>query len=365
MRRRLLAVLGRLALLAFSLLFALVLGEIGLRVVGAAKGIDYRLYPREMRVNRLPDGLFAKPPRSYPAFQPGASLAATTSEYTVVYTINGKGLRDGEHAYARTPDKRRIVALGDSFTFGQGVDYGARYTEVAEAHLGDVEIVNMGVPGYGLDEALMAFLIEGRKYQPEVVVVFLNGPMANRQNVDFAVVDGRVRLPEGLTSRLDETAPNRETLYLAPTDPFFLQQPSWLERESYLFAFASYRLSLWRLHEVLRQSDASYWKTPVGPERPPTPVRDARRVERTTLVLQALRDVCTEIGAELIVVNIDAQQRFDHVRDIPGLTYVDLADELSSRSRKQNLRFTYDRHYNPDTHAFIGERLGEILQQRP
>jgi len=362
--RTLTAILARLLLVALSILFALGLAEVGLRVVGALEGIDYRLYPRELRVNRLPDGLFAKPLRSYPAFRPGASVVATTSEYTVVYATNGKGLRDGEHEYARTPGKTRIVALGDSFTFGQGVDYGARFTEVAEAELGDVEIVNMGVPGYGLDEALMAFLVEGRRYQPEVVVVFLNGPLSNRQNVDFTVVDGRVRLPDGLASRLDETGPTRETMYLGADDPFFLQQPSWLERESYLFAFASYRLSLWRLQETLRQADESFWKQPVGPEAPPKPVRDARRLARTTLVLEALRDVCREIDAQLIVVNIDAQQTFDHVREIPGLTYVDLSAELSRRSKERNLRFTYDRHYNADTHAFLGERLSEILRAR-
>jgi hypothetical protein len=60
-----------------------------------------------------------------------------------------------------------VDAFGDSFTFGSGVAQDAVLTEVAEDVLDDVEILNMGVPGYGLDQILLSFLAQGVRYHPD------------------------------------------------------------------------------------------------------------------------------------------------------------------------------------------------------
>ena len=46
---------------------------------------------------------------------------------------NSKGWRDAERSYSRPEGKRRAVALGNSFTFGVGVDDGERYTDLLNA----------------------------------------------------------------------------------------------------------------------------------------------------------------------------------------------------------------------------------------
>ena len=60
-------------------------------------------------------------------------------------------------------------------------------------------------------------------------------------------------------------------------------------------------------------------------------------------------------------MNIDENYRFGYLATLPGVVYHDLSGELNRRGKQTNIRFTYDRHYNPETHGFIGERLTEIL----
>ncbi|MCI0586649.1 MAG: SGNH/GDSL hydrolase family protein [Planctomycetes bacterium] len=86
-------------------------------------------------------------------------------------TTNSKGWRDAEHSYAKEPGLRRIVALGDSFLFGQGVDYGERFTERLEGAFPRLEVVNLGVTGYGTDQELRLLEIEGTRYGPDLVLL--------------------------------------------------------------------------------------------------------------------------------------------------------------------------------------------------
>tara|TARA_Y100001934_G_scaffold280918_1_gene388984 strand:- start:8206 stop:9297 length:1092 start_codon:yes stop_codon:yes gene_type:complete len=92
-------------------------------------------------------------------------------------TINSKGLRDREYTYERVTGKKRILVLGDSFTWGYGVGDRAIYTEVVERMLAeegkDWEIINTGVSGYGTDQEYLFLMKEGLKYKPDVVMLAL------------------------------------------------------------------------------------------------------------------------------------------------------------------------------------------------
>ena len=85
--------------------------------------------------------------------------------------MNSRGWRDAEHALAKPPGTLRIVALGDSITFGQAVDYGQRFTEVIEEKLDGVEVINLAVTGHGTDQELRIFEEEGRLYAPDLVLL--------------------------------------------------------------------------------------------------------------------------------------------------------------------------------------------------
>jgi len=367
--------LPRLSLALGGFAVGLIFAEAAMRVLGWSQDLDYRLYLRELKNSRnLPmeiwadpeggelSGMFARARKQYPPLRPGAVELVTTSDYSVVYRINSHGLRDGEHAYERPAAGRRYLALGDSFTFGSGIAYGQRFSDIPERLLAGVEVVNMGVPGYGLDNAVLAYITEGRRYRPDAVLVFVSRHVLKRH--ETGVFDrGSVELPIGLEAIPSvPAAGDSETLYLARSDPFFRQSP-WIVRSSYFLSYATYRWQVWRLSDRLRADDARFWRSHPKRPRPDEVVADEHpgRRARTIALLELLRDRSAEDGARLIVVNIDDGSRYDYIAEISGVTYRDLSGTLQRRGEERNLRFRFDNHYDADTHEFIGRQLTEIL----
>lgn len=84
---------------------------------------------------------------------------------------NSHGWRTGEVSWEKPPGVRRVVVLGDSFSFGIGVDDGKRYSEVLERALADVEVINLAVNAWGTDQELRALEVFGLRYEPDVVVL--------------------------------------------------------------------------------------------------------------------------------------------------------------------------------------------------
>ena len=84
---------------------------------------------------------------------------------------NARGLRDKDHPYEKPAGKKRILALGDSFVWGFGVGQDELFTEIIERDNPGIEVVNMGVSGYGTDQEFLAYNEEGYKYNPDLVVL--------------------------------------------------------------------------------------------------------------------------------------------------------------------------------------------------
>ncbi|MFT5441610.1 MAG: lysophospholipase L1-like esterase [Myxococcota bacterium] len=89
--------------------------------------------------------------------------------------INAKGLRGRDRPYAKPVDTRRILVLGDSYTWGFDVGDDEVFTEVLEDRLAEeprkTEVINTGVSGWGTDQEYLFFIEEGVRYQPDVVVL--------------------------------------------------------------------------------------------------------------------------------------------------------------------------------------------------
>jgi lysophospholipase L1-like esterase len=83
---------------------------------------------------------------------------------------NSRGWRDRERTYEKPPGTLRAIALGDSYTFGTDADDGERFTDLLQNRTG-LEVVNLGVAGYGTDQELRVLEIEGVRYQPDIVIL--------------------------------------------------------------------------------------------------------------------------------------------------------------------------------------------------
>jgi len=98
-----------------------------------------------------------------------------TSEVDYSIKINSQSMRDVEHTINKQGDKKRILGLGDSFTFGCSVDYEYAYLTQLEKRLNNkgnkIEIIKAGVGGYGTDNEYFYLVNYGLKYKPDLVLV--------------------------------------------------------------------------------------------------------------------------------------------------------------------------------------------------
>jgi len=121
---------------------------------------------------------------------------------------NSAGFRDIEHD-PHSPNTSRLVLLGDSFSWGCGVEQN----DVASARLRrlvpDVEVYNLGVCGYGTDQSLLNFERWADEVQPAAVcyLFFANDLTDNRSRGNhgrakpfFTLADGRLRRERMLTT---------------------------------------------------------------------------------------------------------------------------------------------------------------------
>jgi hypothetical protein len=63
-----------------------------------------------------------------------------------------------------------MVAVGDSFTFGVGVEHGFRYTEQLESVCPDLEVLNLGMNAIGPDQELLVLEHHGLALEPDIVL---------------------------------------------------------------------------------------------------------------------------------------------------------------------------------------------------
>ncbi|MEA1885123.1 MAG: SGNH/GDSL hydrolase family protein [Thermotogota bacterium] len=98
-----------------------------------------------------------------------------TSEFDYSIKINSQSMRDVEHTINKQRDIKRILGLGDSFTFGCSVDYEYAYLTQLEKKLNNngtkIEIIKAGVGGYGTDNEYYYLVNYGSKYKPDIVLV--------------------------------------------------------------------------------------------------------------------------------------------------------------------------------------------------
>jgi hypothetical protein len=80
------------------------------------------------------------------------------------------GLAPGD-LKVRTAGRRRIVFVGDSYTFGLYVEPQQAFPYRTGQLLADVQTINLGVSGYGPDQMLLAYESRGHALAADVVVM--------------------------------------------------------------------------------------------------------------------------------------------------------------------------------------------------
>ncbi|MFB6089242.1 MAG: SGNH/GDSL hydrolase family protein, partial [Candidatus Aenigmatarchaeota archaeon] len=96
-----------------------------------------------------------------------------------IVNTNSHGFRDKEYDINGDNETFRIVISGDSMTFGQGVNTSETYSSVLERKLNknkniNFDVLNLGVPGYNIDEKAEFLIHKGLKFEPDIIILQYN-----------------------------------------------------------------------------------------------------------------------------------------------------------------------------------------------
>lgn len=156
------------------------LGELMIRIVQPQRS----LYPRTQYSKEY--GFLPYPDTAMVNEVPG--------RWRFTYHTNAQGHRGPALPISNRYERPVVVVLGDSYTFGVGVDDGQEYAQALRERLaGRYDVVNLGVEGWGLTQEIRRFYELGQLYLPSVVVLQFcsNDPSDNLLNPVTAVQDGR------------------------------------------------------------------------------------------------------------------------------------------------------------------------------
>jgi hypothetical protein len=150
-----------------------------------------------------------------------------------LYQANAEGARaaaDRIYGERSPPGRLRLLTVGDSFTHGDGVGIEDTWQRDLERRRADLDVVNLGVPGYGTDQAYLRWHRDGARLNPHfallgiwpedicrnlnVVRFFLQpaGGFGFLSKPRFVLADGRLET-------LNEPVLEGEPLVRALTDP--------------------------------------------------------------------------------------------------------------------------------------------------
>lgn len=95
-----------------------------------------------------------------------------------LYNINSHGFRGDEFTIKKEPGTIRIIAIGDSVTFGLLVPKDKTYWKLLERKLNQIlaplkfEVISAGVPGYTSYQGLQLLKHELLSYSPDIIVSY-------------------------------------------------------------------------------------------------------------------------------------------------------------------------------------------------
>ena len=113
--------------------------------------------------------------------RPNISGVMSDEPWQADLATNALGFRDADHG-EKAAGVTRVAVLGDSFVFGSGVKQDEPVTRRLAARLGpSFEVINLAVPGYGTDQALLTLRRWGPRLSPDIVLAgfFWNDVMEN------------------------------------------------------------------------------------------------------------------------------------------------------------------------------------------
>ncbi len=282
------------------------------------------------------------------AHREGASGTLRHPDFEVRVEISEQGFRDRPYPQERVPGQSRMLVLGDSFSWGFGVERQEILWEILEARHPDWEIINSAVSGYGTDQQLLFLERRGLDFRPDVVVLQIHP-----NDVQDTAAERRYGYPKP-SFQLEPEA--RLTLHGVPVPRLSLvwRAQRRLGESSYLFN---------RLRSVEQLFEAAVGSVPTGAagfETEPD-------LALTQALLRRMASDCREVGIRLLVVSTPGPRDFADglARTLAGLgvPYHSLDEAFKGRSREKT-KFPHDPHWNARGQRVAADAVEEFLVEQ-
>ena len=319
-------------------------------------------------------------------------------EFTTPIQINAEGRRDLERPVHKPPGTYRILLLGDSFVEAMQVPLEQTFARTLEAALNrpggpPVEVISMGVSGYGTASQYLWYRDQGRAYQPDLVLLAFypgNDVRNNSPTLEPTLrpeydADGNLERVNGGTPHSGD---GRGWLVSSAAYTYFrkliiTQQPALAERLARLGLLDKGAL---RPVPMAAGVPVDYW---VYAANPPPEWEDAWA--RTERLLGTMRSLVTADGARFVVMIVTTREQIypDDWRQIVdtypamqhitwdlngperrvaawcahnGIACVQLSPEFVARRDGERLHFRYDGHWTAAGHALAAQTIAKFLR---
>jgi hypothetical protein len=288
--------LNNLGLVSAGTLMAIVLAEVLCRFLHPLSTVEYRM---DEDVG--------------PILVAGQTSRWVNEDYDVLVTTNRFGFHDVEHEYEKSPDRYRIIVLGDSYIEALQLPIEQGFTHLLEQRLGNlhkgrkVEVINLGLSGSGPAQYYRILDKKGLIYKPDLVVMAIfpdNDIRDSDVNLSGAIFKPYYVLRQD--GRLDYQAPR--------TDAVGSAVRPWLRRSAFLQlvrqGIASFPLERWLASVGLLAPTAGITDEdaaiPLGWSiylyDPPLQWRDAEKL--TLRIIHEAQVLSEKHGAEFLVMII-------------------------------------------------------------
>lgn len=97
-----------------------------------------------------------------------------TEYFRTYYETNERGCRDHDVPKTSPSEAFRVMLHGDSQVFGWGLERAERFSDLLETRVHGLELRNCAVPGYGLDQQVLAYRRDGSELEVDGVAFFLS-----------------------------------------------------------------------------------------------------------------------------------------------------------------------------------------------
>jgi len=271
-----------------------------------------------------------------------SSAAPEIAWFSKHVKMNRLGFRGDFKPYEKPPGTYRLVVLGDSVTFGYGINkVEKRYPELLAGMLSkklgtNVEAINLGRPGLSTFHEFNIMHDKGQFFHPDVVILgyYYNDPITKSQG-DVIVKH--------------------------------LGYPPWIKfltKRSYLVSFMGYFLMNNKQDEII-ENCIHYVNSPNNPTEP-----------EFRVALESIYELSRKQGADYVVIIFpileglekepyEFQDADDYiVMELKslGIPYVDLLPLLKRRNSRELWASDLDSHPNEEVHAIAASALMPIVE---